>query len=266
MPLEFRESAWPERWSSETLRAERNAHIALNKLSLFAREMECSLITPENSLFKPDWLQYWGDGPGDEQLPPVHEMSCVLVIDPVPPPSESQIAAGLARKDFEALGVVGRRGGKYYVCEISRNRGHEPDWTVSEFFRLAFKWRVKRVIVESVAYQRVLVWLLKSAMQRVGKYFVIEPFVDKRKKPTRISQGITGVASNKMLFVNQRESGEFIAQFGQYPNVDHDDDLEVVAIGCETLQFGMIGDGEDARSYVDDESEYEKLTYAGGAP
>jgi hypothetical protein len=227
--------------------------------------MECSLITPENSLFKPEWLQFWGNEPGDEKLPPVHEMFCILVIDPVPPPSESQIAAGLANKDFEALGVVGVRGGKYFVCEISTNRGHEPDWTVSEFFRLAYKWRVRRVIVESVAYQRVLVWLLKSAMQRVGKYFAIEPFVDKRKKPTRITQGITGVASNKMLFISREMQG-FRAQFSQYPNVDHDDELEVIAIGCEALQYGVFGEDAAGTDPVDDESEYTALVYSGGAP
>src|SRR5262245_61650989 len=56
LPTEQQESSWPARFPSETLRAQKSAAIHRNKLSIFAREMECRLISKETAQFKPFWL------------------------------------------------------------------------------------------------------------------------------------------------------------------------------------------------------------------
>ena len=147
-------------------------------------------------------------------------------------------------KDYEALSVVGKVRGKYYLLETSYNRGHEPNWTIAEFFRLCGRWKPRRVLVESVAYQRTLAWLLRQAMQRVGRYWVIEEIDDKRSKLNTILDGITGVASNKQLYIKSVDHAEFLHQFIHYPNVKHDDVIETVARGLTSLQRGMYDDGE----------------------
>ena len=221
-PLTRQESAWASRWPSETLRKEKQAAIDRNQLSLWLREKECKIVSPETSSFKPEWLQFY-------DLTPEH-MTVVLVIDPVPPPSDIQIAKGLRTKDFEALTVVGRHKNDFYLLDYSLNRGHEPNWTIAEFFRLALKWHPRRVIVESVAYQRTLAWLLKEAMRHQGRYYVIEETDDKRKKYDKIVDGLSGPASNKRLHI-KREHSEFVSQFTSYPDVSHDDLIETVAVG-----------------------------------
>jgi hypothetical protein len=70
-----------------------------NRYSKWARENECKLISTELASFRLPWL-------GRYDVPP-QGGSTVLVIDPVPPPTEKQMLKGLRGKDFEAHVVVG---------------------------------------------------------------------------------------------------------------------------------------------------------------
>jgi predicted phage terminase large subunit-like protein len=263
----MQESSWPERYPTAVLRAEKEAAIARNELSIFAREKECRLITPETSSFRQEWLNYFGPGEAEAE-PPRHEMWVELVIDPVPPPSEVQIAKGLMGKDFEALTVVGRWRNKYYVLETIYNRGHQPNWTVATFFELCNRWHPRKVIVEAVAYQATLAWLLREGMRRTGRFYPMEEFKDKRKKLDRIKDGLSGPASNGALYVRKSQSA-FISQFihfpGKNPDGTHDDVLETVAIGVTSLSKGMIGDVPDDH-YVRDEERIPALASYRGAP
>ena len=267
LPVEFQESSWPERYPSEVLRQEKEAAIARNELSIFAREKECRLITPETSAFRAEWLKYFGENEMESE-PPRHEMWVELVIDPVPPPSEIQIAKGLVGKDFEALTAVGRWKNRYYVLETIYNRGHQPNWTVATFFELCNRWQPRKVIVEAVAYQATLAWLLREGMKRTGRFYPIEEFKDKRKKIDRIKDGLAGAASNGALYVRRSQSA-FISQFihfpGKNPDGTHDDVLETVAIGVASLSRGFVGDlAED--HYMQQDKYVPQLEYARGAP
>ncbi|NIS77765.1 MAG: hypothetical protein GTO00_09165 [Deltaproteobacteria bacterium] len=244
LPLEQRQSAWPERWSDETLRAEKRAAIARNKTSVFAREKECVLIDAETCAFKPTWLKRW------QELPEHGET--VLVIDPVPKPTAVQIAKGLHGKDYECLMVVRRFKNLYFCCEYAVKRGHDPGWTVATFFTLALKWRIRRVVVESVAYQSTLAWLLEQEMKRRGVYYQIEERTDKRSKYDKIVDPLVGPGSQGALYVHDAHH-ELIMQWNDYPSVAHDDVIECFAVGVESLSRGEIYEGE--YEYLEEEEE-----------
>jgi phage terminase large subunit-like protein len=262
LPIDQKESIWPARWTSETRRTEYLNAMAKNELSIFAREYECRLLTPETSIFREEWIQYFGEDE-DEPEPAVHEMWCELVIDPVPPPSEKQIAIGLVKKDYEALVVVGKKAGKYYVLETSAMKGHDPSWTVNEFFRMAQKWRIRRLRVEGTGYQRTLSWLISQAMLSKAIYYPITTFDDKQKKFHIISTGTKGVLSHKQLYL-RREQTMLIHQIIHYPNVKNDDELEATARCLIGLQSGVGVDGDEF--FADDEDSIPELEYVRGAP
>ena len=154
-----RESAWAVRFPTKELREEKKNAIKRNSLSTFLREMECKCTAPETSCFRAEWLRFY-------DLPPEREQMIIIgAIDPVPPPTETQLAKGLKGKDFEALGIVGAYNGNYYLLEYALNRGHEPSWTVSEFFRLSLKWNPSVWVVEEIAYQKTLEWILRKEMR-----------------------------------------------------------------------------------------------------
>jgi Terminase-like family. len=266
-PLEARVSAWPERIPTEELQDEYRAAAARNRLSIFIREKECKLTSPENSAFKNEWLRYFGEGE-DHSEPALEEMWTILVIDPVPPPTEIALQKGIVDSDYEAMSVLGKYKGKIFVLDTISHRGHDPNWTANEFFRLAQKWRIRKALVESVVYQRTLVWYLREQMRKQGRYILLEPFGegDKRSKTQKILDGITGVASNNQLYV-RRDQHDLISQYTNFSvvrKIGHDDVLETVAVGCTELLNGGMNVSDTVLELEED--QYQDLDDYRGAP
>ena len=250
LPISERHSIWPERFPTETLLQEREGAIHRNQLSIWVREKECKLITPETSAFKSGWLRYY------DTLP--EGMVTALAIDPVPPPSDVQIAKGLRGKDYEALAVVGKKANNFYLVDYVQNRGHEPNWTIAKFFEFCLRYKPRAVLVEAVAYQRTLAWILEQAMRARGQYWTIVPIVDTRKsKFNRIVDGISGPASNGAFFVSKSHS-DFISQYSAYPDVTHDDLLESVAVGISAFSEGIVTE-MDYKDIEDEEKDVKPL-------
>jgi len=228
-PLSEQESSWPERFTTVELRADKAAAIRRNKLSIFAREMECRLVSRETASFKPTWLVV-----RDYEKP--RGCFAVLGIDPVPPPSEAQIAKALQTKDWECQYVWGRSQGRYELLDFRRNRGHEPNWSVTTALGLAREWRVARIVVEAIAYQRVLKWILEQEMRRRGTYYQVLPFVSKQKKYARIMSTIGTLGPEGLLVVGP-ENDIFISQYESYgPTYQgEDDDLDASSIALSDL-------------------------------
>lgn len=246
LPTEQQVSSWPEQHPTQELRAKKRAALARNRLSIFTREMECRLITPELSQFQPQWLnirEHSGMAPKGA--------FAVLGIDPVPPPSDIQKAKGLVTKDWEAQYVWGLYNGEYHLLDFARNRGHEPSWSVATALGLAHRWRVARIIVEAVAYQRVLKWMLEQEMKRKGVYFSVVPLVDKTAKFARIVNVLSGLATAGKLWIGP-EHTVFAEQFAAYgpTYAGIDDDLDASAIALQDLSnpylerasLGLLGD------------------------
>lgn len=230
------QSAWPSRWTTEQVLQKKLDYIKRNKLSVWNREYECKLTSPERCAFRGDWLRRW------DVLPKY--MSHVLVIDPVPPKTDLQLRkpGDAVTGDYEALGVTGNYGGKFYEREISVMRGHTPNWTVAEFFRLCTTYKVQYVIVETVGYQKTLSWLLREAMRLKGIYWPILEWDRKISKYHTITDGLSGPMSEGAFLIPPDDSPQgmhhsegmrqFVEQVQGYPHdVSNDDALEVGAIG-----------------------------------
>jgi hypothetical protein len=267
LPLSLQRSSWPARYPDEVLRAEKTAAIARNRYSIFAREKECLLVTPEHCAFRKEWVNFYGAGEPEPE-PLRHEMWIEMAIDPVPPKTDIQIKKQTAKTDFEAFAVAGRRHGKIYILEMSSNRGHDPTWTISEFFRLCLKWNPKKVSVESVAYQRTLDWLLREAMKSHRRFWFLHPFDDKRRKFDRIVDGLAGSASHNQIFFRKDQTNlisQFIHYPGKNPDGDYDDELEAAAVVTASLEKGYAGDPA-AAAMAADETEILELEDWRGAP
>lgn len=266
LPTHEQVSSWPARFPTHELRLEKIAEIRRNKLSRFTREKECKITAAELCDFRIEWLKPW------DKLPPI--MSHVLVIDPVPPPSEKKRMEGKVGGDYEALAVLGSWGGNFYLREISVNRGHDPSWTIREFFRLASFYRIQEAIVETIAYQRVLAWLLREAMRHRRQYYQIKEFEGTNSKYHRIVDGLNGPTSNGTLLVpppshpqgvdNSEGMQMFYTQFAKYPRVENDDAIEVVAVGCSALQ-GRILLGDQHALDIEKALEEEDRRLGGGS-
>ena len=256
LPLEFRRSVWEEREPTEDLKLEYLGALARNEISLFAREKECKLVTPEQAAFKPEWLVRYGD---------VSDIPGGLIggeigigIDPVPPPTDLQVKQGMLKKDFECISVMMYKQLDFWLLDYVFNRGHDPDWTIARLFEFIVKYRPRWIRIEATAYQKTLSWLIAKEMAKRGHFTMIVDVKDKRPKATRIVQAIKGPAYHRRLHVKYDHS-DFITQYNDYPNVVHEDILDSVSMCID----GFVNDEiADETSGLEDEP----LEYLGGAP
>jgi len=235
---EDNESRWAERYPTAEVMQEKREYSERNQLPIWLREKMCQVVSEATAYFRKEWLQYWEVYPKGLRV--------VIGIDPVPPPSELQLQKGLAGKDYEVLFVLGFAAGRFYVLEISAMRGHEPEWTENEFFRLMDKWKPVKVRVEGMGYQRTLKSNLERAMRRKKRFVQIDAVDDKRKKSVRIKDAFSGIGSQKRLYLHPSML-EFETQWVAYPDVGHDDILDAgaMAVDCALDMDIFMGGDED---------------------
>lgn len=257
------ESRWPARWSTAELLKEKESFIARGKLHLWMREMECTVLSDDLAAFKVSQLQYY-------DLLPEDQVTYVMAIDPVPPPSDRELERGLKGKDWEVIAVVGRWRDRYFLAEYATSQGHNPDWTIAKFFEFKEKYKPIKCGVETVNYQRTLKWLLEQAMARRGEWMQIDDFsrlgkTDRRKKSYRIIDNLGSVVANGKLYVRASHH-EFIEQFTAYPAVQFDDVIEAVSMAVKlAAEVGGLYEGE-YETLIDAERDIPELERAGGCP
>ena len=235
------QSSWPERYPTAFLLDDKEMHIRLNKLSLWMREMECKLISPELSTFKPEWLRFW------DELPEVMDM--VIAVDPAS--SDAKTA------DDQVIGAIGFAKGNVYLCEYSANKGEMPDAATAYMFSLRRKYgtAIRKLCSESIAYQRVLAWYVEKQMAAARLWIQVDEIQDKRKKSDRIIQEIVGLVASGRLFVHKSHT-KFIQQYTEYsPHSGmHDDVLDMLALGLMGMRSDSTYEGEFERITEDEKS------------
>lgn len=230
------ESAWKDRWTTKELMEDKQAHIDRNQLSLWLREMECKLVTQENSAFLLSWLEYW-------DILPQGGMT-YIGIDPTPPPKDGNSLKLVNQKlDDAVIMVIKYFNGKVYVADYYACKSPDPEEFVNKIFELVFKWNPMMVGVETTLFQRMLKWYLEKEMQRRRKFFTLVPVEDKRKKETRIVQTVSRYASNGNLVVH-RTHGELIDQYSIFQaqaTKQHDDYLDALTIAIDLINPALEG-------------------------
>lgn len=258
LPIDQQVSAWEERYPSEVRRREKKNAIAANRTSTWNKEMECRITSPETSDLRAGWLNYYDLAPERRLL------DVVVGVDPVPPPSDIQIAKGMQNKDYEVFAVWGKfaspEGDRYYMLELAASRGHQPDWSINTAFRLYRRWRPRKFIVEGTAYQRTLKWIFEQEMSRTKTFFMIDTkdgtgFFQRRKRE-RIVDAFQTNGSKGRIFV-PADASDFADQWEEYPDCAHDDLLDASATAVADLEEDSILEGE--WEVVEEEDEIKRL-------
>jgi len=259
---EHGESRWPSRWDTQTLQREKESFTARGKLHLWMREKECCITSDATSVFPVDGLQYY------DILPDPDEMTYYVAVDPVPPPSDKEVATGLRTKDWEVWSVIGKWKKRLYLLETRKSRGHSPDWSVAQLFEILETYpRINLLAVESINYQRTLKWYLETALKRRGRWIrTSDTGNDRRKKVNRIIDSIGDAVGRRILFVHPSQLG-FIEQYRLYPNVKNDDEIESVAMAINAaLNDGVIFEGDYLKMLEDEEKNIPELEFRGACP
>jgi hypothetical protein len=251
-------STWEARRSTAWLQAEKEAHIARNQLSLWLREMEVTVVSRELATFLVEWLQYW------DVLP--EGMMVYIGVDPTPPPRAGQENTSNAHLDDACISAIGLWRGRVYLIEYYVCKSPNPMEFIVKLFEMVRRLRPISVGVETILFARTLSTLINDEMQRLQFFFLVIPVEDKRNKMVRITQALTGRASQHMLYVSPKHT-EFIDQFATYPDVAHDDILDAVSIALGLINpYAESGNTYDGEFVREQEKSLEKLPNFGRCP
>lgn len=209
------ESRWPERYPTEELLKQKEAATKVGRLAIWMREKECKIISEELASFRLDNLVFW------DTLP--EHMTYLIAIDPAS--SEEKTA------DDNVVMVVGFYKDEVYIIDYKAETGQNPEMVLATVFEFARRWRPLGIIVEAIAYQRVLAWYIEKGMREQRVYLPVYKVQDRRKKSDRIVQAL-GETSGYQRLKCRSSHAKFIEQFTEYSPVAkmHDDVLDALAM------------------------------------
>lgn len=235
------ESRWPARYPTLELRRQKENAIRVGQLAIWMREKECKIVSTELATFNSLNLMYW------DTLP--IRATYIIAIDPASSDSK--------KADDNVVGVLAFHKEDVYLVEYTAARGQDPEMVTATVFEYVRRWRPVGIVVESVAYQRVLAWYIEKAMAEQRCWVPVYRVQDRRAKADRIIQAlgkVTGLRNFYCLLTHTK----FIEQYTEFaPNVEmHDDVIDMVATGIhwgETQGLSEWLEGEYEQ--VDDEEE-----------
>jgi predicted phage terminase large subunit-like protein len=164
---------WKERYSLETLDEIKQNYKNQGLLDVFYCEYMNEPISDENAIFKKAYFKYYED---DETI--IKSLTKVMTVDLAISEKESADYTVIMVTGIDALNQI-------YVLEYVRERIN-PIETIDHIFKLASKWKVSKIGIEGVAYQRSLQWFVAEEMRRRNEFYMIEELKADTDKERRI--------------------------------------------------------------------------------
>lgn len=235
------ESVWPERWTTDELMRKKQGYILRNQLSIWLKEWEVTVTDDELSYFPNSWVS--------EHLYEHHPdgMQVYVAVDPTPPPKESRELSSSMFHDLDdfvilAFGVLGK---DIYVLDTWAAKSPYPTEVANALFDIVLRLRPIHVACETILFARTVKYDLEREQLARRTFFQIKPVEDKRKKSLRIRQELTGLLSAGKVHLKASQT-QIIEQIQSYPDVNHDDYIDALAIGIMSLPrgWGDVIEGE----------------------
>ena len=183
---------------------------------IFNSQYMLNPITNDNAIFKADEIKYYKD----EDLPVV--MNTFITVDLAI--SQKQ------RADFTVICVSSvDQQNNIYVREYIRGR-FAPQETIEHIFALSDKYKTQRLLkvgVESVAWQKAMIYFIRDEMRRRGHFIpLVELKADTDK--VRRAHSLAPWVENGAFFIKE-EMEVLFTEMIQFPLGKHDDTVDAVS-------------------------------------
>lgn len=232
--LEDGSSIWPELRSIEDLMDELENDISMGHPEIFYSEVMNDEEAGNRSGIDISKIAIWKDPIAEVEAIP--EAGFVL-IDP---------SVGKKKNDAVAIGAILIFDGKPVLRELVGG-ALNPKQQISESFKLAMKYGLMAILVESVAYQATLVFWMKEAQQRFGLtgLRVLEIYPGVNMKTTRIMTALKQlVAPVPDLYLHpdvRTKTVHQIVHWNPMKAKNTDDILDILAYAHPAInEFGML--------------------------
>lgn len=181
-------------------------------------------VNPDDAIFKKEYIQYIEDIP-EGMKPKIVEQ--YITVDPA-------ISKG-ERADYSIIMRTGVDADKRrYVLDYKRER-YNPGELINAIFRMAEEaTALRKVGIEVVAFQKMLIYTMKDEMRRRGRYLPIVELKADRDKVRRALQ-IQPAWENGDIYVSRKHT-ELIKELCEFPFSEHDDTVDALAYTEQLLR------------------------------
>lgn len=219
---------WPERFTIETLLAEKQAMGDI----YFAHEYQNEPIADSDRMFHEEWIRRFET----KDVPP--GSAVFITVDPALDQKSSA--------DYTAIIVTAVDSHKnMYVLEATKRR-MLPKEIIETVYNKAIAYKARAVGIEEAAYQKTLIYDMKDHCKKNGKYIRVVPLKhENRKKELRIKSLQPKLQNGEMFFrpVGQEELiREIILYTNAGAGTKHDDLIDALA-----YQIQLIGPGREIK-------------------
>jgi predicted phage terminase large subunit-like protein len=205
---------WDAKFNLEKLEKIKNFYKEQGKIGVYYCEYMNEPVSNENAIFKQEYFKYYSDN--DIYVPALYR---VLTVD-----------LAISQKQSSDYTVIVASGttdkNDIYLLEIARDH-YTPIETIDHIFRLAEKWEVQCIGIESVAYQKSLIWFLQAEMKKRNKFFLVKELKADVDKERRIRGLQPRYATGSVYHRNTMTALE--EELIMFPKAPHDDIADAVA-------------------------------------
>lgn len=208
---------WPQRFTPEVI----DRILEQQQPRIFSCQYLNDPVHEDARSFDPEWLRFY------TSIPKVRK--CVTAIDP----AISQKKHG----DYSAIVTVATSSDRdRYVVDARRGRWG-IDELIDQVFEVYRSWGPVRIGLETVVFQKALLWPFREAMRRED---TILPMTELRpssrvSKEARI-QALHEFFANGSLWLN-RAHVDLLAELRGWPAITHDDMLDALAYAMQMLVY-----------------------------
>ena len=177
-------------------------------------------VRSEDMTFHPEWIRYFDTEP--------KSLLCYTTVDPAGDPEDST-----GPSDFTAVVTCGKNiyTGLVYVLEVSRERC-SPGRLLSLLFDHVKRWSPVIAGVESVQYQKSLLYWARERMRKENCYFLIEPIRNNRMSKNARIRGLQPMlAAGSLLF--RPHMTELVKELLSFPLGEYDDVIDALSMQLE---------------------------------
>jgi len=228
------DALWPEWYPIEVLNE--------IKATVGDREWSCLYqqkpVQEEGEYFKIQWFREYDQDQFLEDHPAVLSASGRRTFSELHIYGASDFAVSDEKGDYTVHAVIGMDPEQnIYLLDLWRQRA-EPDKSIDEFLRLVDRWGPLSWGMESGQIRRAIGPFLRKRMQEKGVFVVIQEYPTVRNKSIR-AQAIRGRIGQGRFFLPRKAEwkAEFLYECSRFPTIDHDDQVDCLAI------FGHMLDG-----------------------
>ena len=168
----------------------------------------------DHMVFRPEWIR------AIDNNVLTHDGRIVISVEP----AISQTRGS----DDTAITAVRHLPGMMIV-EEQVSRKMSPNDIVKETFKMGKRWGCHELIVETVAYQKMLVFAFKDIIAKTKWWFSIKETVPRRSKEERI-RGLQPFMENSKFFIRKSVPIKMEQQFLDFPYGGHDDCIDGAAM------------------------------------